>query len=248
MLLYKKKLLQSCNKGKPTQKEESSRKVYCDKNQLDMVLFQRAEHQIVRASQRRHFSDELKLMERNEYVKKRSRIYKLDPYIDGNGLLRVGGWLNQSTMDESVKHPLSLPKCSILARLIIKWCHEKVAHLRKLLILWDITMNQVRSSGFWRISCNATVKSFIPRCVTFRCLRGNLQLQKMVSLPRDRMCEEPPFTYYGVDLFGPFVVKEGCKELKRYGTLFTCLSSWAIHIEAANSLNINCFLMCLQKT
>ena len=85
MLLYKKKLLQSCNKGKPTQKEESSRKVYCDKNQLDMVLFQRAEHQIVRASQRRHFSDELKLMERNEYVKKRSRIYKWDPYIDGNG-------------------------------------------------------------------------------------------------------------------------------------------------------------------
>ena len=94
VLLYKKKLLQSCNKGNPIQKEEPSRKVYCDKNQLDMVLFQMAEDQIVRASQRRHFNDELKLMERNKCVKKSSSIYKLNPYIDGNGLP-----LNQSTMD-----------------------------------------------------------------------------------------------------------------------------------------------------
>ena len=51
----------------------------------------------------------------------------------------------------------------------------------------------------------------------------------------------------GVDLFGPFVVKEGHKELKRYGTLFTCLSSWPIYIEAANSLSTDCFLMCLWR-
>ena len=56
------KLLQSCNKGKPTQKEEPNGNVHCDKNQLDMVLIQRAEHQIIRANQRRHFSDEIKLM------------------------------------------------------------------------------------------------------------------------------------------------------------------------------------------
>ena len=61
------------------------------------------------------------------------------------------------------------------------------------------------------------------------------------------MCEEPLLTYCGIDLFGPFVVEEGRKELKRYGTLFTFLSSRAIHIEAANSLSTDCFLMCLQR-
>ena len=40
-------------------------------------------------------------MERNKFVKKSSSIYKVDAYIDGNGLLRVGGQLNQSTMDAS---------------------------------------------------------------------------------------------------------------------------------------------------
>ena len=49
VLLYKKKLLQSCNKGNPTQKEETNRKVHCYKNQLDMVLIQKAEHRIIRA-------------------------------------------------------------------------------------------------------------------------------------------------------------------------------------------------------
>ena len=144
----------------------------------------------------------------------------MDPYTDGNGLLRVGGRLNHSTMDESVKHPLLIPKGSILARLIIKWCHEKVPHSGR-----GITISQIRFSGFWIINCNAAVRSFISRCIACRRLRGNLHLQKLGFLPKDRMCEEPPFTYCGVDLFGLFVVKEGRKELKRYRKLFTCLSS-----------------------
>ena len=73
LMLYKKKILQSCNKGDPTQKEEPNRKVHCDKNQLDIVLTQREDHQVIRVSQRRHFSDEIKFMERNQCIKKSSR-------------------------------------------------------------------------------------------------------------------------------------------------------------------------------
>ena len=88
-------------------------------------------------------------MERNKCVKKSSSVYKFNPYIDNNGLLRVWGWLNQSTMDESVKNSLLIPKSSVLARSKIKWCHEKVAHSAR-----GITINQIRSSGFRVINCN----------------------------------------------------------------------------------------------
>ena len=67
----------------------------------------------------------------------------------------------------------------------------------------------------------------------------------MTSLPCDRLCGEPPFTYCGVDPFGAFVTKEGFKELKRYGTLFTCLSSRAMHIEKIASLNTDSFILSL---
>ena len=69
----------------------------------------------------------------------------------------------------------------------------------------------------------------------------------MALLLRDKMCKKPPFTYYGVEHFVSFVVKEGRKELKRYGTWFACLSSRAIHIEDENSLSTGCFLMYLQS-
>lgn len=69
----------------------------------------------------------------------------------------------------------------------------------------------------------------------------------MADLPKERLTPAPPFTYCGVDYFGPFRIKEGRKELKRYGVLFTCLSSRAVHIEAANSLETNSFLNALRR-
>ncbi|XP_066946103.1 uncharacterized protein [Macrobrachium rosenbergii] len=69
----------------------------------------------------------------------------------------------------------------------------------------------------------------------------------MSDLPQDRLEPAPPFTFTGVDFFGPFIIKEGRKELKRYGVIFTCLVSRSIHLEAANSLETDSFIHCLQR-
>ena len=78
-------------------------------------------------------------------------------------------------------------------------------------------------------------------------LRGQLQQQKIADLPQDRMCVEPPFTYCGVDLFWSFVVKDGWKEVKKYGAVYTCLSSRAIHIEVVHSLSTDSFILSLRR-
>ena len=53
--------------------------------------------------------------------------------------------------------------------------------------------------------------------------------------------------YTSVYYFGPYVIKEDRKELKRYGCLFMCLASRAVHIETANSLETDSFIQALRQ-
>lgn len=69
----------------------------------------------------------------------------------------------------------------------------------------------------------------------------------MVDLPLDRTKEEPPFTYCGVDMFGPFEITERTTTLKRYDALFTCLASRTIHVEMTKTLEKDSFILALRQ-
>jgi hypothetical protein len=70
----------------------------------------------------------------------------------------------------------------------------------------------------------------------------------MADLPLERITpNEPPFTFVGVDFFGPFMVKVGRNLVKRYGCMFTCMTIRAVHIEVAHSLETDSFIDALQR-
>lgn len=69
----------------------------------------------------------------------------------------------------------------------------------------------------------------------------------VADLPVDRLEQLPCFTYCACDFFGPFMIKERRSELKRYGCLFSCMMSRAIHIEVVPSLNTSDFMNCLRR-
>ena len=66
----------------------------------------------------------------------------------------------------------------------------------------------------------------------------------MAELPTERVEASDPFSY--MDCFGPFLVKKGRKEYKRYGLIFTCLSSRAVHIEMLEDLTTDMFINALR--
>ena len=110
-----------------------------------------------------------------------------------------------------------------------------------------MTLNEVRSNGFWVVSGPTVVANIISSCIKCQKLRGAVQEQRMSDLPEDCLEPTPPFTYCAVDYLGPFIIKDGRKELKRYGVLFTCMASRAVHIETANSLETDAFINALRR-
>ena len=147
------------------------------------------------------FREEIRVLNANSdskiEVNKSSKLYKIDSFLNSDGLLQVCGGLGKSRLSRSEAHRLVFPKQSNISEAIIRWCHENVAHGGR-----GMTLNNLRQNGFWIISANVVVRGMIYRCVNCCKLRGKFDVQKMADLPKVRCLEIPPFTHCGVDLFG----------------------------------------------
>ena len=211
--------------------------------QLTVAELQSSADVIIKLVQKEHFGEEIRdLNSELETVKCTSPLYKLDPFVDENGLLRVGGRLRSSSLPFHVKHPVLLPKKHHVSDAILRHFHQHTVHQGR-----GMTICSLREHGFWILGASKAAASLIAHCVSCRKLRGKSLVQKMDDLPRERLEPAPPFTYAGMDLFGPFYVKEGRKEMKRWGCIFTCLSSRAIHLEVTTSLSTDTFINALRR-
>ena len=101
---------------------------------------------------------------------------------------------------------------------------------------------------YWIVGARGLVRQVLRRCITCKRRDAHPCEQQMADLPADRVTPGgPAFTSVSIDYFGPIAVKRGRGREKRYGCLFTCLNSRAVHIEVAGSLDTDSFLNCLQR-
>ena len=105
-----------------------------------------AEVVFIKGYQRMEFKAELMVLDGRRNKKLKESIGCLNPYVGEDELIRVGGRLQQSNLEEKVMHPVMLPKKGKLAEMIIRWCHQKTTHCRR-----NVILNEIRTSGYWVI-------------------------------------------------------------------------------------------------
>ena len=133
---------------------------------------------------------------------KNSPIVSLNPFLGSDAILRVGGRLNNApVLILREKQPVIIPVKRHIAKLIVLQFHEEVQHQGRL-----FTEGAIRKGSFWITGGKRVVSFVIYSCVKCRKLCRKLEGQKMTDLPSDRLEEAPPFTYVGLDDFGPWPV------------------------------------------
>ena len=196
-----------------------------------------AESLIIKIIQSRDFGDEFRSLTSAQHVSSSSSIKNLDPFVDEKGVIRVGGRIRRADLNFETRFPVILTAKHDISQCIIQHFHTQTFHQGK-----GATLAEIRYNGFWILGANRMVKSIIKSCIPCKKLRGMPCSQKMADLPADRVNPGPVFTNVGVDLFGPFKIQGPAGVNKRYGIIFTCLASRAIHLDMCFSLSTDSLL------
>ncbi|XP_069134244.1 uncharacterized protein [Argopecten irradians] len=210
-------------------------------------LVKRSEQFVVKVVQNEAFHKEIKALASGKDVPRNSSILNLDPFLDDDGLLHVGGRLKNSDLPQTQKNPVILPKSHHVTRLVVAHYHQEVQHQGRL-----FTEGAIRAAGYWIIGCRRLINTHLRSCVQCLKLRGKQQSPKMADLPPERLDLSPPFTYVGIDVFGPWTVitrktRGGQAHSKRWAVILTCLVIRAVHIEVIEEMTTSSFINALRR-
>ncbi|CAK9816560.1 hypothetical protein ANTQUA_LOCUS9005 [Anthophora quadrimaculata] len=204
-----------------------------------------AQTRIIKTLQHKAFSNERDALSKNNDYNKAVRIKALCPFIDQDGLIRVGGRLAHSQLPYQTKHQLLIPQDHHITRLIIREAHVKHGHSGV-----QGTLHAVRQK-YWPINGKTSVKSVIQKCITCHKLKPISLDYPMGQFPKNRVTVNRPFLIAGVDYCGPIHIKErkhrNLKKIKVYIAVFVCFSTKAVHIELVSDLTSDAFLAALRR-
>ncbi|XP_054087075.1 uncharacterized protein LOC128921986 [Zeugodacus cucurbitae] len=200
--------------------------------------FRKAERCLWRKVQHDSFKDSIKSLESGKVIDKSSNIFKLSPYLDDYGVLRINGRVKIHGRPDQVL----LPSDHHVTHLIINYFHIKYHHGSL-----ETVINEIRQF-YWIIKLRTLANKIRRNCQYCKNKSSQPRPPMMACLPPARTSAfSRPFSYVGVDYFGPLLVTVKRSTEKRYGVLFTCLTTRAVHIEIAYSLSTDSCILAIRN-
>lgn len=146
------------------------------------------------AVQRIAYKKEISTIQEERSLRKLSDIMRLSPFIDEEGILRVGGRLEYATLPYDERHPVILPGNNPIVRRYVKNIHEELAHGGPQLILSHLYRS------VWITQAPRVVSSITRTCVKCQRYSAITGQQQMVPLPFSRTTPQRPYAISGLDL------------------------------------------------
>lgn len=201
-----------------------------------------AEMYWLRHVQHSAFAIEVKALEEEQRVPNTSSVLTLQPFLDRDRLLRVGGRLQQLNDREELKHPILLPSDHRFTDLLVDATHVRLLHGGVQLTLLDLR------ERFWILKGRRTVKRVLKACLACRRRRLLPEAAPVAPLPRERISEATPFEVVGIDFCGPLYCRaELPSTVKVYIVVFSCAVTRAVHLELTTDMTAQAFLLAFRR-
>ncbi|XP_011858366.1 PREDICTED: uncharacterized protein LOC105555927 [Vollenhovia emeryi] len=231
VIAYCKRFLYNC-------KHKTQHKI----NFLNAEELKESLYTLVKLAQRECFPDEVR---KRETCVSSNKLIFLHPFVDKDGLLRVGGRLGNSEFSNDKKHPIVLSAKHRFTKLLLIDEHVRLLHAAPQALLASIR------EKFWIIGGRNLTKKVVHDCI--KCFKNKPQLTRalMGELPKARVPMTSPFHATGVDYGGPFFIKDrkgrGSKTNKCYVGLFVCFATKAIRLELISDMTSESFIAALRR-
>lgn len=212
---------------------------------LTLEELQDSSRRLISLAQSQSFSLEIRALSSGEPLHRKSKLLCLNPFLDHEKLIRVGGRLGNSQFDYGKKHPVILPNHHLISKLIALDEHLKLLHCGPQQLLCSLR------ESYWPLSGRSLVKQIVHNCVI--CSKANPKTlnQIMGELPPERLNGSFPFQTTGVDYAGPFLLRDrktrNYKLSKSYIAIFVCFLTKAMHIELVTDLTSDCFIAAFRR-
>lgn len=157
---------------------------------LSLQELEQAEKTIYRVAQK-DFQKEVTNLIDGKPLDKKSHIYKLSPYVESDGVLRIRGRTDESnSIGFETKRPIILPKNNKITFLIVAFYHRKYHHQNH-----ETVINELRQK-YWVINVRAVLKRVKAECNQCKITLSVPIVPEMSNLPQARMAAfTRPFTY-----------------------------------------------------
>ncbi|XP_055623175.1 uncharacterized protein LOC129766622 [Toxorhynchites rutilus septentrionalis] len=111
----------------------------------------------------------------------------------------------------------------------------------------ETVINELRQR-FHVSNLRTVVRGAVKECLQCNVSKAVPSVPRMSRLPAARLgAFFRPFTFVGLDYFGPMTVRVGRNNVKRWVALFTCLSIRAVHLEVVHSLSTESCKMAVRR-